>query len=83
MALHYKDFKNKPGIRDKDLLSIEVTKELFHRQSSSLSSQMERGLLFASNKGFYTFELANYIGRSLLFNFGFIIHIGDLVLPLS
>ena len=56
LGLYDKDFKGKPfRKRDRDLLSIEVIKEILHRQSSDLSSHMGNGSLFASNERFYKF----------------------------
>lgn len=55
LALHKKEFKSKPlRERDRDLLSMEVRKELFTKQWSVLSDGEDAQPL-TSNEGFYRF----------------------------
>lgn len=47
LALLEKEFKSKPfRKRDADLLSIEATKKLLHRQNNGFSFQTGKGILF-------------------------------------
>lgn len=65
LALWEKEFKRKSfRERDKDLLNLEIRKELLHGQSSGPSSKMrKRDPALPLEKGFIFLKLPNSIGR--------------------
>ena len=83
MALPEKEFKSKPFSEPvKNLLSIEVRKDLLHRQSSGFPSQMRGGeSFFTSKEGLCKFvlKLANCVGRG----FNWVYHSCWSLFPLS